>query len=78
MARIHHTRLHNLKKVVLDTSRFFLDRYQPTSGSIDKTQPLGKWRVGPKFRFFYLYNSLQPYVQVNVSWDSWHQWDIVH
>jgi hypothetical protein len=29
------------------------------------------------FRFRYLYNSLQPRVQVHFSWDS-HQWDPVH
>ena len=68
----------NLKEEVFYTWTTFIDRYQPTSSSSDQTQPLGKWRVGPKFRFFYLYNSLQPYVQVNFSWDSWHQWDIVH
>ena len=66
----------NLKEEVFYTWLTFLDKYHPTSGSSDQTQPLGKWRVGPKFRFFYLYNILQPRVQVHVSCDS-HQWDTV-
>ena len=67
----------NFKEVVFYTWPTFLDRYQPTLGSSDQTQPLGNWRVGQKFRFCYLYNSLQPHVQVHFSWDS-HQWDPVH
>ena len=41
----------DLKEVVFYTWTTFPNRYQPTSGSSDQTQPLGKWRVGPKFRF---------------------------
>ena len=67
----------NIKEAGFYTWPTFPDRYHPSSGSSDQTQPVGKWRVGPKFRFRYLYNSLQPLVQVHFSWDS-HQWDPVH
>ena len=67
----------NIKEEFMYTRPTFPDRYQPTLGSSDQIQPLGKWRVGPKFRFHYLYNSLQPHVQVHFSWDS-HQWDPFH
>ena len=67
----------NLKEVVFYTCSTFSDRYQLSLGSSNDSQPVGKWRVGPTFRFWYLYNSLQPHVQVHFSWDS-HQWDHVH
>ena len=67
----------NLKEAIFYTWPTFPDRYHLSSFSSDQTQPIGKWRVGPKFRFRYLYNSLQPHVQVHFSWDS-HQWDLVH
>ena len=67
----------NIKEAFLYTWPTFPDRYQSSSGSSGQSQPVGKWRVGPKFRFLYLYNSLQPHVQVHFLWDS-HQWDTVH
>ena len=67
----------NLKEEVFYTCPNFLDRYQLSPGSSDQSQPLGKWRVGPTFRFQYLYNSLQPCVNVHFSWDS-HNWDPIH
>ena len=47
----------NIKEAVFYTWSTLLDRYHPSSRSSDQTQPIGKWRVGPKFRFLYLYNS---------------------
>ena len=57
----------NLKEAVFYTWTTFPNRYDPTSGSSDQIQPLGKWRGGPKFIFQYLYNILQPRVQVHFS-----------
>ena len=48
----------NLQEVVFYTWPTFPDRYKPSLGSTEQTQPVGKWRVGPNFRFRYLYNSL--------------------
>ena len=67
----------NIKEVVFYTWPTFPLRYQISSGSSNDSQPIGKWRVGPTFRFWYLYNSVQPHVQVHFSWDS-HQWDPIH
>ena len=67
----------NLKEVVFYTWSSFPHRYRLSSGSSNDSQPIGKWRVGPTFRFWYLYNSLQPHVYVYFSWDS-HQWDLIH
>ena len=67
----------NIKEAFLYTWPTFPDRYQSSSGSSGQTQPVGKGRVGPKFRFRYLYNILPPRVQVHFSWDS-HQWDPFH
>ena len=52
----------NIKEVFLYTWSTFPDRYQLSSGSSNDSQLVGKWRVGPTFRFRYLYNSLQPRV----------------
>ena len=41
----------NLKEAVFYTWPTFPNRYHPSSGSSDQTQPVGKWRVGPEFRF---------------------------
>ena len=57
----------NIKEEFFYTWPTFPDRCQPTSGSSDQTQPLGKWRVGTKFRFRHLYNSLQPRVHIHFS-----------
>ena len=46
----------NLKEAIFYTWTTFPDRYHPISSSSDITQPIGKWRVGPKFGFRYLYN----------------------
>ena len=48
----------NLKEVFFYKWSTFPDRYQLSSGSSNDSQPVGKWRVGPTFRFWYLYNSL--------------------
>lgn len=47
-----------LKEVVFYTLKTFSNRYYPSLGSSNDSQPLGKWRVGPTFIFLYLYNSL--------------------
>ena len=44
-------RYENIKEVVFYTLTTFPDRYQPSLGSSNQTQPVGKWRVGPIFRF---------------------------
>ena len=67
----------NLKEVVFYTWSTFPDRYHLSLGSRNGIQYVGKWRVGPTFIFRYLYNILQPRVQVHFSWDS-HKWDRVH
>jgi hypothetical protein len=41
----------DLKEVVFYTWPTFSNRYHPSLGSSDDTQPLGKWRVGPTLIF---------------------------
>ena len=41
----------NIKEVVFYTWSTFLDRYHLSSGSSNDSQPIGKWIVGPTFRF---------------------------
>ena len=67
----------DLKEVVVYTWKTLPHGYQLSSGSSDDSKPLDKWRVGPTFRFHYLYNSQQPRVKVHFSWES-HQCDLVH
>ena len=41
----------NIKEAGFYTWPIFHDRYQPISSSSDQTQSIGKWILGPKFRF---------------------------
>ena len=41
----------NNTEAIFYTWPTFLDRYHPSSSSSNQNQPVGKWSVGPKFRF---------------------------